>query len=392
MLDFDVQSDQFAKIIIVGVGGGGSNAVNSMIEQGIKGVSFVAMNTDAQALGKSKADKRIKIGDKLTKGLGAGANPEIGRKAAEESRAEISQALEGAEMVFITAGMGGGTGTGAAPVIASITKEMGALTIGVVTKPFTYEGLKRKRNAESGLAELRKYVDTLIIIPNDKLLTDKKTPLLEAFALADSVLKQGIQGITDLIAVPSLINLDFADVRTTMEGKGLAHMGIGVASGESRAVEAANKAIHSPLLETSMEGATDVILNVTGGSDITINEISEAAELINEFMTEDSNMIFGAGIDEELGDQIKITVIATGFESMTKILPEIEPIPIHKSKPRVLEEAKPEPMSVVQPQSDNKSKRVEINFGGESERSENNGDGELEVPEFLHFLNRKNKK
>ena len=392
MLDFDVQSDQFAKIIIVGVGGGGSNAVNSMIEQGIKGVSFVAMNTDAQALGKSKADKRIKIGDKLTKGLGAGANPEIGRKAAEESRAEISQALEGAEMVFITAGMGGGTGTGAAPVIASITKEMGALTIGVVTKPFTYEGLKRKRNAESGLAELRKYVDTLIIIPNDKLLTDKKTPLLEAFALADSVLKQGIQGITDLIAVPSLINLDFADVRTTMEGKGLAHMGIGVASGESRAVEAANKAIHSPLLETSMEGATDVILNVTGGSDITINEISEAAELINEFMTEDSNMIFGAGIDEELGDQIKITVIATGFESRTKILPEIEPIPIHKSKPRVLEEAKPEPMSVVQPQSDNKSKRVEINFGGESERSENNGDGELEVPEFLHFLNRKNKK
>ena len=392
MLDFDVQSDQFAKIIIVGVGGGGSNAVNSMIEQGIKGVSFVAMNTDAQALGKSKADKRIKIGDKLTKGLGAGANPEIGRKAAEESRAEISQALEGEEMVFITAGMGGGTGTGAAPVIASITKEMGALTIGVVTKPFTYEGLKRKRNAESGLAELRKYVDTLIIIPNDKLLTDKKTPLLEAFALADSVLKQGIQGITDLIAVPSLINLDFADVRTTMEGKGLAHMGIGVASGESRAVEAANKAIHSPLLETSMEGATDVILNVTGGSDITINEISEAAELINEFMTEDSNMIFGAGIDEELGDQIKITVIATGFESRTKILPEIEPIPIHKSKPRVLEEAKPEPMSVVQPQSDNKSKRVEINFGGESERSENNGDGELEVPEFLHFLNRKNKK
>lgn len=392
MLDFDVQSDQFAKIIIVGVGGGGSNAVNSMIEQGIKGVSFVAMNTDAQALGKSKADKRIKIGDKLTKGLGAGANPEIGRKAAEESRAEISQALEGAEMVFITAGMGGGTGTGAAPVIASITKEMGALTIGVVTKPFTYEGLKRKRNAESGLAELRKYVDTLIIIPNDKLLTDKKTPLLEAFALADSVLKQGIQGITDLIAVPSLINLDFADVRTTMEGKGLAHMGIGVASGESRAVEAANKAIHSPLLETSMEGATDVILNVTGGSDITINEISEAAELINEFMTEDSNMIFGAGIDEDLGDQIKITVIATGFESRTKILPEIEPIPIHKSKPRVLEEAKPEPISVVQPQSDNKSKRVEINFGGESERSENNGDGELEVPEFLHFLNRKNKK
>ncbi len=392
MLDFDVQSDQFAKIIIVGVGGGGSNAVNSMIEQGIKGVSFVAMNTDAQALGKSKADKRIKIGDKLTKGLGAGANPEIGRKAAEESRAEISQALEGAEMVFITAGMGGGTGTGAAPVIASITKEMGALTIGVVTKPFTYEGLKRKRNAESGLAELRKYVDTLIIIPNDKLLTDKKTPLLEAFALADSVLKQGIQGITDLIAVPSLINLDFADVRTTMEGKGLAHMGIGVASGESRAVEAANKAIHSPLLETSMEGATDVILNVTGGSDITINEISEAAELINEFMTEDSNMIFGAGIDEDLGDQIKITVIATGFESRTKILPEIEPIPIHKPKPRVLEEAKPEPISIVQPQSDNKSKRVEINFGGESERSENNGDGELEVPEFLHFLNRKNKK
>ena len=392
MLDFDVQSDQFAKIIIVGVGGGGSNAVNSMIEQGIKGVSFVAMNTDAQALGKSKADKRIKIGDKLTKGLGAGANPEIGRKAAEESRAEISQALEGAEMVFITAGMGGGTGTGAAPVIASITKEMGALTIGVVTKPFTYEGLKRKRNAESGLAELRKYVDTLIIIPNDKLLTDKKTPLLEAFALADSVLKQGIQGITDLIAVPSLINLDFADVRTTMEGKGLAHMGIGVASGESRAVEAANKAIHSPLLETSMEGATDVILNVTGGSDITINEISEAAELINEFMTEDSNMIFGAGIDEDLGDQIKITVIATGFESRTKILPEIEPIPIHKPKLKVPEEAKPEPISIVQPQSDNKSKRVEINFGGESERSENNGDGELEVPEFLHFLNRKNKK
>lgn len=323
MYDFDIGVNQFAKIKVIGVGGGGSNAVNRMIEQGIKGVEFAVLNTDRQALDSSKADYRIQIGEKLTKGLGAGANPEVGKRAAEESRAAIEECMGEAEMVFVTAGMGGGTGTGAAPVVADIAKKMGILTVGVVTKPFMFEGLKRSKNAQSGIEALKQAVDTLIIIPNDKLLEilDKKTTMLEAFLKADEVLKQGIQGISDLIAFPNLINLDFADVRTTMQDKGLAHMGIGVAVGEDRAVNAAMAAMKSPLLETTMQGARDLILNITGGPDMTMFEVDQAARLITEEAGADANVIFGAGLDASMGDQLKITVIATGFNEVRKSAP-----------------------------------------------------------------------
>lgn len=320
MYDFDIGVNQFAKIKVIGVGGGGSNAVNRMIEQGIKGVEFAVLNTDRQALDSSKADYRIQIGEKLTKGLGAGANPEVGKRAAEESRAAIEECMGEAEMVFVTAGMGGGTGTGAAPVVADIAKKMGILTVGVVTKPFMFEGMKRSKNAQSGIEALKQAVDTLIIIPNDKLLEilDKKTTMLEAFLKADEVLKQGIQGISDLIAFPNLINLDFADVRTTMQDKGLAHMGIGVAVGEDRAVNAAMAAMKSPLLETTMQGARDLILNITGGPDMTMFEVDQAARLITEEAGTEANVIFGAGLDPTMGDQLKITVIATGFSEVKK--------------------------------------------------------------------------
>ena len=316
MLDFDMDYDDFAKIKVVGVGGGGSNAVNRMITAGVKGVEFYAVNTDKQALKGSLAENKIQIGEKITRGLGAGANPEVGEKSAEESRDEITEALDGADMVFITAGMGGGTGTGAAPTIAEIAKDMGLLTVGVVTKPFTFEGSQRAKKAEIGINALKDKVDTLVIIPNDRLLivSDKKTSFLKAFEMADDILKQGIQGISDLISVPNLINLDFADVKTIMSNKGIAHMGIGVASGDDRATNAAKLAINSPLLETSIEGAKSVLINVTAGNDLGIFEANEAADLIRSYVDEDANIIFGAGIDDSLKDQVKITVIATEFD------------------------------------------------------------------------------
>lgn len=315
MFDFDIEVEQFAKIKVIGVGGGGNNAVNRMIDHGVRGVDFIALNTDRQSLFSSKAENKIQLGEKVTRGLGAGANPDIGAKSAEENREEILQSLKGADMIFITAGMGGGTGTGAAPVVAEIAKELGILTVGVVTKPFGFEGRKRLLQAEQGINNLKTRVDTLVIIPNDRLLqiADKKTTISDAFSMADDVLKQGIQGISDLISVPNLINLDFADVKTIMHDKGIAHMGIGQADGDNRATAAAEQAIQSPLLETSIQGAKSVLLNITGGSDLGIFEVNEAADLIREAVDEDANIIFGAGIDESLGEAIKITVIATGF-------------------------------------------------------------------------------
>ena len=317
MLNFDVESDNFARIKVIGVGGGGNNAVNRMVEAQLKGVEFIAINTDKQALYTSKAEYKIQIGDKLTRGLGAGANPEIGKKAAEESKEEIIQLLEGSDMVFVTAGMGGGTGTGAAPLVAQLAKEMGILTVGVVTKPFVFEGKVRMKNAERGIEDLKANVDTLITIPNDKLLqlVQKNTSMLEAFSIADNVLRQGIQSISDLIAVPGLINLDFADVTSIMKEQGLAHMGMGNAVGENRAIEAAREAIQSPLLETSIDGAKGILLNITGGSNLGLFEINEASTLVQESCDPEANIIFGASIREDLGDEINITVIATGFES-----------------------------------------------------------------------------
>ncbi|MBR3738982.1 MAG: cell division protein FtsZ [Clostridia bacterium] len=317
-MPFEVQVDQpsFASIKVVGCGGGGTNAVNRMVEANLKGVQFIAVNTDRQALSLSEADVKIQIGEKLTKGLGAGAVPEVGRRAAEESREEIAQALKGADLVFVTAGMGGGTGTGAAPIVAEIAREMNCLTIAVVTKPFAFEGKQRMKNAEMGINDLKQSVDTLVVIPNDRLLqvVSKGTTMLEAFRIADDVLRQGIQGISDLIAVPAMINLDFADVKTIMESGGMAHMGIGVGKGETRLVDAANKAISSPLLETKIDGARAVLINVTGGTDMSIMEINEAANLVMESADSEANIIFGAGIDETLKDEVRITVIATGFE------------------------------------------------------------------------------
>ncbi len=315
VLEFDIDMDSFARLKVVGVGGGGNNAVNRMIAAGLRGVEFISVNTDKQALFLSQATTKIQIGDKLTKGLGAGANPEIGEKAANESRDEIAMAIKDADMVFVTAGMGGGTGTGAAPVIAQIAKEMGILTVGVVTKPFLFEGKKRMMQAEAGVEALKNVVDTLVTIPNDRLLqiADKKMPLVKAFNLADDVLKQGVQGISDLIAVPGLINLDFADVKTIMLDTGIAHMGIGRGTGENKAEEAAKQAIASPLLETSIEGARGVLLNITGGADLGLQEVNMAAELIQASADPEANIIFGAVIDDNLKDELIITVIATGF-------------------------------------------------------------------------------
>jgi cell division protein FtsZ len=319
MLDFDLDLDQFANIKVIGVGGGGNNAVNRMISAGLKGVEFVAVNTDAQALYLAQANHKIQIGTKLTKGLGSGGNPEIGQKAAEENRDEVLQALKGSDMVFVTAGMGGGTGTGAAPVVAEVAKELGALTVGVVTKPFTFEGRKRANQAESGIENLKSRVDTLITIPNDRLLQviEKQTSIVEAFRIADDVLRQGVQGISDLIAVPGLINLDFADVKTIMKETGSALMGIGIAKGDNRATEAARSAISSPLLETSIEGARGVLLNITGGTSLGLFEVNEAADIIFQAADPEANIIFGAVIDEQMEDEVRVTVIATGFESRT---------------------------------------------------------------------------
>ena len=308
--------DDTATIKVIGVGGAGNNAVNRMVDSGIEGVEFVTVNTDRQALLLSKAATKIQIGEKITRGLGAGANPDIGAQSAEESKSEIADAIKGADMVFVTAGMGGGTGTGAAPIVASIAKEMGILTIAVVTKPFTFEGKKRLMQAERGIESLKGKVDTLVVIPNDKLLQiiDRKTSIVEAFKMADDVLRQGVQGISDLIKVPGLVNLDFADVKTIMLNTGMAHMGIGRASGENRAEDAAKQAIQSPLLETTIEGARGVIINVTGGENLGLHEVNTAAELVQRSVDPEANIIFGAVIDKSLDEDIVITVIATGFD------------------------------------------------------------------------------
>lgn len=313
---FGLEMDQIAKIKVVGVGGGGNNAVNRMIESGVKGVEFIVANTDLQVLNASKASNKLQIGKNITNGLGAGANPEIGREAAIESKEEIKEALKGADMVFVTCGMGGGTGTGAAPVFAEIAQELGALTIGIVTKPFRFEGRRRMEHAILGIDELKKHVDTLIVIPNDRLrdIIDKSTPMLEAFKEVDNVLHRGVQSISDLIAVSGLVNLDFADVKTVMEKRGSALIGIGLGVGENRAIEAAKQAVSSPLLETSIVGAKDAIINVTGGTSLTLFEAEDAAEVVRQSANNDINIIFGAVINENLNDEIIVTVIATGFE------------------------------------------------------------------------------
>ena len=319
---FGLEMDQVAKIKVIGVGGGGNNAVNRMIESGVKGVEFIVANTDLQVLNCSKAPTKIQIGEDLTGGRGAGAKPEVGREAALESKKELEEALSGADMIFVTCGMGGGTGTGAAPVIASIAQELGALTVGIVTKPFSFEGKKRMDQAIAGLEELKKCVDTLIVIPNDKLrdIIDKSTPLLESFKEVDNVLRRGVQSISDLIAVAGLINLDFADVKTVMEKRGKALIGIGIGVGENRAREAAEQAISNPLLENSIDGATDAIINVTGGNNLTLFEVEEAAEVIRTSAKTEMNTIFGAVINENLNDEIIVTVIATGFEDEKRIV------------------------------------------------------------------------
>jgi cell division protein FtsZ len=315
--EFLMQPENFAQIKVVGVGGGGSNAVNRMIAEGLRGVDFIAVNTDAQALLMSDAPQRIRIGDKLTRGLGAGGNPEVGRKAAEESSDDLSETIRGCDMVFVTCGMGGGTGTGAAPVIAEIAKRSGSLTIGVVTRPFSFEGTRRLNMAEEGIEALKESVDTLIVIPNDRLLeiVDKKASMTEAFRTADDVLRQGIQGISELITVPGLINLDFADVRSIMTGGGNALMSVGVATGENRALEAAEMAVSSALLDVTIDGAQGILFNVTSGPNLSLYEVNEAAEIVRQKAHPEANIIFGAVIDENLDEELRITLIATGFEA-----------------------------------------------------------------------------
>lgn len=319
---FGLEMNQLAKIKVVGIGGGGCNAVNRMIDSGLKGVDFIVANTDLQVLNDSLAPTKIQLGSDLTDGLGAGANPEIGKEAALESKEEIEESLKGADMVFVTCGMGGGTGTGASPIVAEIAQDLGALTVGIVTKPFSFEGKKRMEQAIAGLDELKKHVDTLIVIPNDRLreLIDKSTPMLEAFREVDNVLHRGVQSISDLIAITGLVNLDFADVKAIMKDRGNALIGIGVGSGENRAVEAAKQAVSNPLLENSINGATDAIINVTGGSSLTLFEVEEAAEVIRTAANTDINTIFGAVINENLTDEVIVTVIATGFEEPSEPL------------------------------------------------------------------------
>jgi cell division protein FtsZ len=384
MLEFDTSVDQLAVIKVIGVGGGGNNAVNRMIEHGVQGVDFIAVNTDAQALNLSKAEIKLQIGTKLTRGLGAGANPEVGKKAAEESREQLEEVLRGADMVFVTAGMGGGTGTGAAPVIAQIARDLGALTVGVVTRPFTFEGRKRQTQAIGGIGGMKESVDTLIVIPNDKLLqiVDKSTPMLEAFREADNVLRQGVQGISDLIATPGLINLDFADVKTIMSNKGSALMGIGIATGENRAAEAAKKAISSPLLESSIDGAKGVLMNITGGSNLSLFEVQEAADIVASASDEEVNMIFGSVINENLKDEIIVTVIATGFSE------EALQQQRNTSRPTLNTNRQAAP----QQQAPIREQRQDVHVQQEQPRQNQQNyaqDDMLEVPAFLR--NRKNR-
>lgn len=350
-------SEGFAQIKVVGVGGGGGNAVNRMVNEGLGGVEFISINTDNQALMLSKAKTRVRIGDKLTRGLGAGGNPEIGKKAAEESSDELYEVLRGADMIFIAAGMGGGTGTGGAPVVAQIAKELGALTIGVVTRPFTFEGPRRSQAAEAGIQSLKSQVDTLIVIPNDRLLqiADKRASLQQAFSLADDVLRQGIQGISELITVPALINLDFADVRTIMSEGGAALMAVGRAQGDDRARGAAEAAISSGLLDVTIDGARGILFNITGGPDLSLFEVNEAAAIIQQSAHPEVNMIFGAQIDESMGDEVRITVIATGFEqSRVKTRLDAQrpqPQPVQQQRPQQMHQQRPQaPQSVPQQQ------------------------------------------
>ncbi len=319
MFDIDMETGNVAKIKVVGVGGGGNNAVNRMIDVGVKCVDFIAVNTDAQVLKDSKADTKIQIGEKLTRGLGAGANPEIGEKAAQESRDEIEAMLKGADMVFITAGMGGGTGTGAAAIIAGIAKELGILTVAIVTKPFSFEGRPRMAKAEAGIKNLRENVDAIMTIPNDNLLKiiDKNTGIVETFLMADDILRQGVQGISDMIVGSGYINADFADVKRTMANSGVAHMGVGVAKGDNKASEAVKAAIESPLLETSITGARNVLINITGGKDLTMFDANQVMQFANELVDTDAEIIFGVVIDENLDDEMRVTVVATGFDSVT---------------------------------------------------------------------------
>ena len=370
-------NNYLAVIKVVGVGGGGTNAVNRMIEEGIRGVEFVAINTDAQALAISDADIKVHIGTDLTRGLGAGANPEVGRKAADESRDDIAEALAGADMVFITAGEGGGTGTGAAPIVADIAmNEVGALTVAVVTKPFTFEGRKRRGAAMEGIKTLSDCVDTLIVIPNDKLLdiAEKKTSMLEAFAMADGVLSQGTQGITDLITVPGVINLDFADVKTIMRQAGTAMMGIGVASGDTRAVDAAQQAISSRLLESSIDGATRVLLSIAGSKDLGIQEINDAADIVAKNVDPDANIIFGTVVDESLGDQVRVTVIATGLdENDSDSLPTLDSVSSSRSS---------RPASRPSTPATRTSAPARSNAGSRTNPSSNANQG-FDIPDFL---------
>ena len=372
-------NNYLAVIKVVGVGGGGTNAVNRMIEEGIRG-EFVAINTDAQALAISDADIKVHIGTDLTRGLGAGANPEVGRKAADESRDDIAEALAGADMVFITCGEGGGTGTGAAPIVADIAmNEVGALTVAVVTKPFTFEGRKRKKSAEEGIKTLSDCVDTMIVIPNDKLLdiAEKKTTMLEAFAIADGVLSQGTQGITDLITVPGIINLDFADVKTIMKQAGTAMMGIGTSSGDTRAVDAAQQAISSPLLESSIDGATRVLLSIAGSKDLGIQEISDAADVVANAVDPEANIIFGTVVDESLGDQVRITVIATGF-SDSNVNRQDELFAAQQSQSKAAASAEPQRTA---PATSPAQAAPTRNVGGTE--LPNFGNDQFELPDFL---------
>ena len=373
-------NNYLAVIKVVGVGGGGTNAVNRMIEEGIRGVEFVAINTDAQALAISDADIKVHIGTDLTRGLGAGANPEVGRKAADESRDDIAEALAGADMVFITCGEGGGTGTGAAPIVADIAmNEVGALTVAVVTKPFTFEGRKRKKSAEEGIKTLSDCVDTMIVLPNDKLLdiAEKKTTMLEAFAIADGVLSQGTQGITDLITVPGIINLDFADVKTIMKQAGTAMMGIGTSSGDTRAVDAAQQAISSPLLESSIDGATRVLLSIAGSKDLGIQEISDAADVVANAVDPEANIIFGTVVDESLGDQVRITVIATGF-SDSNVNRQDELFAAQQSQSKAAASAEPQRTA---PATSPAQAAPTRNVGGTE--LPNFGNDQFELPDFL---------
>ena len=377
-----LEMDQLAKIKVIGLGGGGGNAINRMVESGVKGVEFIAANTDLQVLNSSKADVKIQIGASLTDGLGAGARPEIGKEAAVESKKEIEDALTGADMVFVTCGMGGGTGTGAAPIVAEIAQALGALTVGIVTKPFSFEGKKRMQNALEGIAELKKHVDTLIVIPNDRLreIIDKTTPMLEAFKEVDNVLRRGVQSISDLIAVVGLVNLDFADVKAVMEKSGHAIIGIGIGMGEDRAIEAAKQAVSSPLLETSIDGATDAIINITGGVNLTLFEAEQAAEVVRAAANTDINTIFASVINENLSDEVIVTVIATGFDkNKTEILDSMDQPVYNNVQQQPTRRTRVEPDPIIF-----KSEPETVPVSSNDDSSD---DGDFDLPPFLKERN-----